>query len=110
MPDSPDTDGFTFPHFEPLELPVVEVIPYDVRDTQLQQNLPDQITVDLNYGDATYVSLWVESSAVPGVWVDLHPAEALELGRRLLVCAEAAVRYAALDPAPVEGEQEGGTA
>ena len=68
---------------------------------------PAMVSVGLNSADLAYVylsidppgeplvaSAWEDPRLTRSVWIDLRPAEALELGTRLRVCAEAAAQFA----------------
>jgi hypothetical protein len=72
---------------------------------------PPMVSVGLNSDDLSYayVSLdapgrrlvagvWNDPDFTDSVWLDLRPAEALELGRRLQTCAEAAAKFAEAYP------------
>ena len=72
---------------------------------------PAMISVGLNSDDLScaYVALdppgrrlvagvWKDTDFTNSVWLDLRPAEALELGRRLQICGEAATQFAAAFP------------
>ena len=72
---------------------------------------PAMISVGLNSDDLSFafVSLdapgrrlvagvWQDAEFTDSVWLDLRPAEALELGRRLQICGEVAARFAEAFP------------
>jgi hypothetical protein len=72
---------------------------------------PAMISVGLNSDDLSYAyvaldapgrrlvaGVWNDPEFTDSVWLDLRPAEALELGRRLQICAEAAARFAEAYP------------
>ena len=72
---------------------------------------PAMISVGLNSDDLSYAyvaldppgrrlvaGVWEDPDFTNSVWLDLRPAEALELGRRLQICAEAAARFAEAFP------------
>ena len=72
---------------------------------------PAMITVGLNSDDLSYAyvaldppgrrlvaGVWKDTDFTNSVWLDMRPAEALELGRRLQICAEAAARFAEAFP------------
>ena len=83
---------------------------------------PAMITVGLNSDDLSYAyvaldppgrrlvaGVWEDTGFTSSVWLDLRPAEALELGRRLQICAEAAARFAEAfpeEPDEAEGEDD----
>ena len=69
------------------------------------------ISVGLNSDDLSYAyvaldppgrrlvaGVWEDTDFTNSIWLDLRPAEALELGRRLQICAEAAARFAEAFP------------
>jgi hypothetical protein len=72
---------------------------------------PAMVSVGLNSDDLSYAyvaldspgrrliaGVWEDTDFTNSVWLDLRPAEALELGRRLLICGEAARRFAEAFP------------
>ena len=81
---------------------------------------PAMISVGLNSDDLSFafVSLdapgrrlvagvWQDAEFTDSVWLDLRPAEALELGRRLQICGEVAARFAEAFPEePDEAEDD----
>jgi hypothetical protein len=81
---------------------------------------PAMISVGLNSDDLSYAyvaldapgrrlvaGVWKDPDFTDSVWLDLRPAEALELGRRLLICAEAAAQFA--EAFPEEPDEADGT-
>jgi hypothetical protein len=81
---------------------------------------PAMISVGLSSDDLSYVYLnidppgrrlvagvWKDTDFTNSVWLDLRPAEALELGRRLQICGEAAARFA--EAFPEEPDEADGT-
>src|SRR5664280_62941 len=81
---------------------------------------PAMISVGLNSDDLSFafVSLdapgrrlvagvWQDAEFTDSVWLNLTPAEALELGRRLQICGAAAARFAEAFPEePDEAEDD----
>ena len=81
---------------------------------------PAMISTGLNSADLAYVylsidppgaplvaSVWEDPRLTRSVWIDLRPAEALELATRLRICAEAAAQFAeACAAGPDEAEDE----
>ena len=72
---------------------------------------PAMVSVDLNPDDLSYASLvvdppgrrlvagvWKDPDFTDSLWLNLRPAEALELSRRLQVCAKAAAQFAEAFP------------
>jgi hypothetical protein len=72
---------------------------------------PAMISVGLNSDDLSYAyvaldapgrrlvaGVWEDAEFTDSVWLDLRPAEALELGRRLQICGEVAARFAEAFP------------
>src|SRR5664279_3207938 len=72
---------------------------------------PAMISVGLNSDDLSYAyvaldppgrrlvaGVWEDTGLTNSVWLDLRPAEALELGRRLQICGEVAARFAEAFP------------
>jgi len=83
---------------------------------------PAMISVGLNSDDLSYAyvaldppgrrlvaGVWEDTDFTNSIWLDLRPAEALELGRRLQICAEAAARFAEAfpeEPDEADGEDD----
>src|ERR1035437_1662790 len=80
---------------------------------------PAMISVGLNSDDLSYAyvtldppgrrlvaGVWEDTGFTSSVWLDLRPAEALELGRRLQICGEVAARFA--EAFPEEPDEAGG--
>ena len=101
----------TIPHFDPDDgIVVADVFPNPGCEPE-DPEAPAMITVDLNDGNLAMVALSInpageavlarlseEFRLTMPVWLDLRPAEALELGTRLRVCGEAAAQFAAAFP------------
>ena len=79
---------------------------------------PAMISVGLNSDDLSYAyvaldapgrrlvaGVWKDPDFTDSVWLDLRPAEALELGRRLQICGEVAARFAEAFPEEAEDDQ-----
>ena len=93
----------TIPHFDPDDsIVVADVFPNPGCEPE-DPEAPAMITVDLNAanlamvelqinppGEAVLERLWHEFRLTEAIWLDLHPAEALELAERLRTFAEAA--------------------
>jgi hypothetical protein len=97
--------------FNPEDLELADVFPNSWFGPTVDPEAPGMISTGLNSADLSFVYLAIdppgeavlarqgEGFRVPGaVWLDLRPAEALELGRRLQICAEAAARFAEAFP------------
>jgi hypothetical protein len=110
--------------FDPEYLELADVfLGYELGPT-VADGTPAMISAGLNSVDLSYVYLnidrpgrrlvagvWKDPDLTNSVWLDLRPAEALELGRRLLICAEAAARFAEAFPEePDDGDGDGDTA
>ena len=80
---------------------------------------PAMVSVGLNSDDLSYAyvaldppgrrlvaGVWEDTDFTNSIWLDLRPAEALELGRRLQICGEAAARFA--EAFPEEPDEAGG--
>jgi len=97
--------------FDPEDLELADVcLGYELAPT-VAAGAPAMISTGLNSADLAFVYLNIEPAGAPlvasawedprltrSVWLDLRPAEALELGTRLRICAEAATRFAAAFP------------
>jgi len=60
-------------------------------------------------GEPLVASVWEDPRLTRSVWLDLRPAEALELSRRLQICGEAAARFAEAfpeEPDKADGEDD----
>ncbi len=107
--------------FVPEDLPLADVFLGSERRATVVPGAPAMISVGLNSADLAYVYLNIDPSGAPlvasvsedpglahSVWLDLRPAEALELGRRLQICAEAAAEFA--EAFPEEPDEADGAA
>jgi len=97
--------------FDPEDLELADVfLGSELRPTVVQ-GAPAMISVGLNSADLSFVYLSIDPPGAPlvanpgegprlsrSVWIDLRPAKALELGRRLQICGEAAARFAEAFP------------
>ena len=109
-------------NFDPEDLELADVfLGSELRPTVVP-GAPAMISVGLNSADLAYVYLSIDPPGEPlvasesegpglthSVWLDLRPAEALELGTRLRICAEAAARFAEAfpeEPDEAEGEDD----
>ena len=106
MPEISSTLLPTIPHFDPDDgIVVADVFPNQGCEPE-DQETPAMITVDLNAanlamvelqinppGEAVLERLWYEFRLTEAIWLDLHPAEALELAERLRSFAEAAAYF-----------------
>ena len=96
----------TIPHFDPDDgIVVADVFPNPGCEPE-DPEAPAMITVDLNDGNLAMVELQInppgeavlerlqyEFRLTEAIWLDLHPAEALELAARLRIFAEAAAYF-----------------
>ena len=106
--------------FDPEDLELADVFPNSWFGPPVDPEAPGMISTGLNSVDLSFVYLAIdppgeavqarqgEGFRVPGaVWLDLRPAAALELARRLKVCAKAAARFAEAFPEePDEAEDD----
>ena len=102
--------SLTIPDFDPENLELADVfLSSDPRPT-VARGAPAMISVGLNGADVRFVCVNIDPPGEPvvasvwddrltqSVWLDLRPAEALELSTRLRICAEAAARFAEAYP------------
>ena len=108
--------------FVPEDLELADVFPNPWFGPTVDPEAPGMISTGLNSVDLSFVYLAIdppgeavlarqgEGFRVPGaIWLDLRPAAASELGRRLQICAEAAARFAEAfpeEPDEAEGEDD----
>ena len=121
--DSP-APTLRIPDFDPEDLELADLFLGSEPQPMVAPGTLAMVSVGLNSSDLAYAYLSIDP---PGeavlarepdgprlsrsVWIDLRPAEALELGRRLQVCGEAAARFAEAFPEePDEAEGDGDTA
>jgi hypothetical protein len=108
--------------FDPEDLELADVfLGSELRPTVVP-GAPAMISVGLNSADLAYVYLNIDPPGAPlvasesegpglahSVWLDLRPAEALELSTRLRICAEAGARFAEAfpeEPDETDGEDD----
>ena len=110
--------------FDPEDLELADVFPNSWFGPTVDPEAPGMISTGLNSVDLSFVYLAIdppgeavqarqgEGFRVPGaVWLDLRPAEALELGRRLQLCGKAAAQFAEAFPEePDEADGDADTA
>jgi hypothetical protein len=97
--------------FDPEDLELADLFLGSEPEPMVAPGTPAMVSVGLNSADLAYVNLSIDPPGEPlvanpgegprltrSVWVDLRPAEALELGRRLQICGEAAARFAEAFP------------
>ena len=108
--DSP-APTLTIPDFDPEDLELADLfLGSELRPTVVP-GAPAMITVELDPDDLSYVFVNIDPPGEPlvaslgkdprltdSVGFDLRPAEALELGRRLQTCGEAAAQFAEAFP------------
>jgi len=109
-------------NFDPEDLELADVfLGSELRPTVVP-GAPAMITVELDPDDLSYVFVNIDPPGEPlvasvgkdprlthSVGFDLRPAEALELGRRLQICGEAAARFAEAfpeEPDEADGEDD----
>lgn len=108
--------------FDPENLELADVFPNAWFGPTVDPEAPAVISVGLNPVDLAYVYLAIDPAGEAvlarqgegfrfpsAVWLDLRPAEALELGRRLQICGEAAARFAEAfpeEPDEADGEHD----
>jgi len=93
--------------FDPEDLELADLFLGWEPEPMVAPGAPAMVSVGLNSADLAYVylsidppgeplvaSAWEDPRLTRSVWIDLRPAEALELGTRLRVCAEAAAQFA----------------
>ena len=117
--DSP-APTLTIPDFDPEDLELADLfLGSELRPTVVP-GAPAMITVELDPDDLSYVFVNIDPPGEPlvasvgkdprlthSVGFDLRPAEALELGTRLRICAEAAAQFAeACAARPDEAEDD----
>src|SRR5450759_5292505 len=108
--------------FDPEDLELADVfLGSELRPTVVP-GAPAMISAGLNSADLSFVYLNIDppgeavlarepagSRLTHSIWFDLRPAEALELGMRLRICAEAAAQFAEAfpeEPDEAEGEDD----
>ena len=107
MSESSPAPTLTIPDFDPEDLEVADLFLGSELEPGVAPGAPAMVSVGLNSADLAYVylsidppgeplvaSAWEDPRLTRSVWIDLRPAEALELGTRLRICAEAAAQFA----------------
>jgi hypothetical protein len=111
MSEISSTTSPTIPYFDPNDgIVVADVFPNPGCEPE-DPEAPAVISVGLNPANLAFVYLAVDPAGeavlarlgeefrlTDAIWLDLHPAEALELARRLGICAEAAAVLDRGDP------------
>ena len=108
--------------FDPEYLELADLFLGSEPEPMVAPGAPAMVSVGLNSADLAYVYLsidppgeplvaseWEDPRLTRSVWIDLRPAEALELGTRLWICAEAAAQFAeacAAGPDDADGEDD----
>ena len=112
MSESTPVRTLTIPDFDPEGIVLADVFPYGDPPDGQGSEAPATVEVGLNSADLRYVYIaidppgsavlaretWPDLRLTQGVWMDLRPAEAMELAARIRTCAEAAIRFAEADP------------
>jgi hypothetical protein len=111
-------------NFDPEDLELADLFLGSEPEPMVAPGTPAMVSVGLNSADLAFVYLsidppgeplvanaWEDPRLTHSIWLDLRPAEALELGTRLRICAEAAARFAAAFPEELdEADGDGDTA
>ena len=108
--------------FDPEDLELADLFLGSEPEPMVAPGAPAMVSVGLNSADLAYVylsidppgeplvaSAWEDPRLTRSVWIDLRPAEALELGTRLRICAEAAAQFAEAarrEPDDADGEDD----
>ena len=120
-PEDPLAQALASTDFDPEDLELADLFLGHERRPAVVPGAPAMISTGLNSADLACVFLSIDPPGAPmvasewedprltrSVWLDLRPAEALELGTRLRICAEAAAQFAeACAPAPDEADGDG---
>jgi hypothetical protein len=109
-------------NFDPEDLELADLFLGSEPEPMVAPGTPAMVSVGLNSADLAYAYLSIDPPGAPlvasvcedprltrSVWLDLRPAEALELGTRLRICAEAAARFAEAvrgEPDEADGEDD----
>jgi len=107
MNEDPLAQALASTDFDPEDLELADLFLGSEPEPMVAPGAPAMVSVGLNSADLAYVylsidppgeplvaSAWEDPRLTRSVWVDLRPAEALELGTRLRICAEAAAGFA----------------
>jgi hypothetical protein len=111
MNEDPLAQALASTDFNPEDLELADLFLGSEPEPMIAPGAPAMISTGLNSADLAYVylsidppgaplvaSVWDDPSLTRSVWIDLRPAEALELGTRLRICAEAAAQFAEAFP------------
>jgi hypothetical protein len=109
-------------NFDPEDLELADLFLGSEPEPMVAPGAAAMVSAGLNSADLAYVYLsidppgeplvaseWEDPRLTRSVWIDLRPAEALELGTRLRICAEAAAQFAeacAAGPDDADGEDD----
>jgi hypothetical protein len=98
-------------NFDPEDLELADLFLGSEPEPMVAPGTPAMVSVGLNSADLAYAYLSIDPPGAPlvanpgegprlsrSVWIDLRPAEALELAMRLRISAEAAAQFAAAFP------------
>jgi hypothetical protein len=122
MNEDPLAQALATSDFEPEDLELADLFLGSEPEPMVAPGAAAKVSVGLNSADLAYVYLsidppgeplvaseWEDPRLTRSVWIDLRPAEALELGTRLRICAEAAAQFAeacAAGPDDADGEDD----
>ena len=122
MNEDPLAQALASTDFDPEDLELADLFLGSEPEPMVAPGAPAMVSVGLNSADLAYVylsidppgeplvaSAWEDPRLTRSVWIDLRPAEALELGTRLRICAEAAAQFAeacAAGPDDADGEDD----
>lgn len=123
-PEDPLAQALASTDFNPEDLELADLFLGSEPEPMIAPGAPAMISTGLNSADLAYVYLSIDPPGAPlvasewedprltrSVWLDLRPAEALELGTRLRICAEAAAQFAeACAAGPDEADHDRDTA
>jgi hypothetical protein len=111
MNEDPLAQALASTDFDPEDLELADLFLGSEPEPMVAPGAPAMITVELDPDDLSYVFVNIDPPGEPlvasvgkdprlthSVGFDLRPAEALELGMRLRICAEAAARFAEAFP------------
>ena len=120
MNEDPLAQALASTDFNPEDLELADLFLGSEPEPMIAPGAPAMISTGLNSADLAYVylsidppgaplvaSVWEDPRLARSVWIDLRPAEALELATRLRICAEAAAQFAeACAAGPDEAEED----
>ena len=111
MNEDPLAQALASTDFDPEDLELADLFLGSEPEPRVAPGAPAMVSVGLNSADLAYAYLSIDPPGAPlvanpgegprlsrSVWIDLRPAEALELGTRLRICAEAAAQFAEAVP------------